>query len=84
MARGIPFACFQIFFTAPDRFLSAVDVQNGKTVWRNNNWKFRETVGISNDGEVVFARSMTDSVIAVRSRSQNFNPVWQADFKYTS
>jgi outer membrane protein assembly factor BamB/predicted phosphohydrolase len=83
-----PAACWpvgangKIFFAAPDRFLSAVDEQNGKAVWRNNDWKFRETVGISTDGEVVFARSMTDSVIAVSTGSQNFDPVWQADFKY--
>ena len=83
-----PAACWpvgadgKIFFAAPDRFLSAVDAQNGKTVWRNNDWKFRETIGLSGDGKMVFARSMTDSVVAVSTSSQNFDLVWQADFKY--
>lgn len=83
-----PAACWpvgaggKVFVAAPDRYLSAVDVQTGKTVWRNKDWKFRETVGLSTDGKVVFARSMTDSVIAVRTRSPKFDPVWQEDFDY--
>ncbi|UCF63719.1 MAG: PQQ-binding-like beta-propeller repeat protein [bacterium] len=83
-----PAACWpvgaygKVFIAAPDRFLSAVDVQTGKTIWRNNDWKFRETVGISNVGDVAYARSMTDSVIAISTHSRNFNLVWHENFKY--
>ena len=31
---------------------------------------------------MVFARSMTDSVVAVSTGSQHFELIWRADFKY--
>ena len=83
-----PAACWpvaaegKIFVAAPDRFLSVVDAQTGQTIWRNNDWKFRETVSMSADGKTVFARSMTDSVVAVKSSSEKFDLLWQADFGY--
>ena len=83
-----PAACWpvaangKVFVAAPDRYLSAIDATSGETIWRNNDWKFRETVGVSGDGKSVFARSMTDSVVAVNTKSAKFDLLWQGDFKY--
>jgi outer membrane protein assembly factor BamB/predicted phosphohydrolase len=83
-----PAACWpvaadgKIFVATPDRYLSAIRAGDGKTVWRDNHWKFRETVGISQDDQIVFGRSMTDSVVAYSADTNQPNVVWASDFKY--
>ena len=72
----------KIFIAAPDRNISAIDVRNGKTIWRNNNWKFRETIGISENGKYIFARSMTDSVVAFNATVTKPVVKWAEDFGY--
>jgi len=83
-----PAACWpvaaygRVFFAAPDRVVSAVDIRSGETVWRNGNWKFRETIGMSADGSRVYARSMTDSVVCFNASSPDGKIVWAEDFNY--
>jgi len=83
-----PAACWpvaangKIFIAAPDRNISAIDAQSGKTIWRNYNWKFRETIGISGDGKYIFARSMTDTVVAFQSSGSEAKVKWAEDFEY--
>ena len=83
-----PAACWPVaaagmaFITAPDRFLTAIDTKTGKTIWRNNRWKFRETIGLSGDGNTVYGRSMTDSVVAFQSQYTSPVTKWAEDFAY--
>ncbi len=83
-----PAACWpvgadgKIFIAAPDRYLTAIEILTGKTLWRNNQWKFRETVGISTNGNLVYGRSMTDSVIAFESKRSFPSVAWAGDFGY--
>lgn len=70
-----PAACYpvasagKIFIVAPDRFLSCIDAYSGKTLWRTNRYKVRESMGISTDGQTIFARSMQDTVFAIDPRA---------------
>jgi len=78
-----PVAAFgKIFIASPDRFIRAIDAENGQTIWQDNRWKFRETVGLSENGLLVFGRSMTDSVIAFDTRRSAAQVVWAANFFY--
>ena len=83
-----PAACWpvaahnKIYIAAPDRYVSAIDAETGETIWRNNHWKFRETIGISENGQYIFARSMTDSVVAFHSRSAESKVKWAQNFDY--
>ena len=83
-----PAACWpvvangKVFITAPDRFMSAIDAESGKTVWRTNVFKVRETLGISEDGTMVYGQCMWDTVFAVDTRSKDFDPLWVQNFKY--
>ena len=83
-----PAACWpvgadsKIFIAAPDRFITAIDAVSGKTVWRTDRWKFRETVGISTLGDLVFGRSMTDSVIAFKTTDLNPSVAWAENYNY--
>jgi len=83
-----PAACWpvaangKIFIAAPDRYVTAINAETGKTIWRNNLWKFRETIGASENGNYIFARSMTDSVVAFQSSGLKAKTKWAEDFEY--
>ena len=82
-----PAACWpvasegKIFIAAPDRYLTAIDAETGNTVWRSNRYQVRETVGISEDGSRIYARCMTDTVIAF-SASSSLSVLWATPCGY--
>jgi outer membrane protein assembly factor BamB len=53
-----------VYIVAPDRYLSAIDINTGKTLWRTNEATVRESIGISNDGKLVYGKTMQDTVVA--------------------
>jgi outer membrane protein assembly factor BamB/predicted phosphodiesterase len=65
-----PAACWpvaahgKVFIVAPDRFMTAIDAATGKTVWRSNRHQVREAIGLSADAQTVYARCMTDTLLA--------------------
>jgi outer membrane protein assembly factor BamB/predicted phosphodiesterase len=70
-----PAACWpvaahgKIFIAAPDRFMTTIDAATGKTVWRSNHHQVREAIGLSSDARTVYARCMTDTLLAFSSSS---------------
>ncbi len=77
-----PAACWpvaangKIFIVGPDRFMTAIDAQTGNTFWRSKRYQVRECVGISKDGERVYARCMTDTVVAFSTAAPTQTGVW--------
>jgi len=69
----------KVFITAPDRFWTALDVETGKVVWRTKQHEVRETVGLSEDGKVVFSRCMNDSVMAVDALADYPKLLWKTN-----
>ncbi len=55
----------KIFITAPDRYFTCLDAETGAVVWRTNQYKVRETVGISEDGKTVYSKCMWDTIVAL-------------------
>ena len=55
-----PAACWPVvsdgivFFAAPDRKLTAIDIESGNQLWRTGKYKVRETVGLSEDRSKTF------------------------------
>jgi len=66
----------EVFITAPDRYMSCINANTGKTLWRSNRFKVRETIGISEDKSVVFARTMWDTVFAIDPIFDSLVTVW--------
>ena len=64
-----PAACWPVvsngivFFAAPDRKLTAIDIETGNQLWRTGKYQVRETVGISEDGNNFFIRTMNDTIL---------------------
>ncbi len=80
-----PAACWAVanngivFFTAPDRTLNAIDISSGKTLWRTGKYQVRETIGISQDGNQIYVRTMNDSILALPSSRELQEPIWITD-----
>ncbi len=55
---------WSVYVVAPDRTISAIDAQNGATLWRNKETRVRESIGISNDGKWIYGKTMRDTVVA--------------------
>lgn len=55
----------KIFITAPDRYFTCLDAETGAEIWRTNQYKVRETVGLSHDSSMVYSKCMWDTVVAI-------------------
>lgn len=53
-----------VYVVAPDRFLSAINLETGTTLWRTKEATVRESIGISNDGKLIYGKTMQDTVAA--------------------
>jgi outer membrane protein assembly factor BamB len=77
-----PAACWPVvssgivFFAAPDRKLTAIDIETGNQLWRTGKYKVRETVGLSEDGEKLFIRTMNDTILALPVSNKLEEPLW--------
>lgn len=74
----------KIFIVAPDRFMTAIDISTGENIWRTNRFKVRETIGISENGEQIYIRTMNDSIYALSSKGTEPHIIWgtNAEFGY--
>ena len=74
----------KIFITAPDRYFTCLDAETGAEVWRTNQYKVRETVGLSEDGKTVYSKCMWDTVVAMDATTHEPITRWasHADFGY--
>lgn len=77
-----PAACWpvaangKVFIVAPDRYMTAIDAESGRTVWRSNQHLVREAIGISEDGNTVYTRCMTDTILAFSSKADKPERLW--------
>ncbi len=73
----------KLFIVAPDRHMSALRIKDGKQIWKKkweNDW-VRESMGISADKKMIFAKTMQGDVIGVpASVSENPDYTWKTNF----
>ena len=82
-AACIPVAAHgKVFVVAPDRFMTALDARTGAVVWRDNRHKVRESIGVSEDGEGIYARCFDDTVFRVKSAPDTFQEEWFVNAGY--
>src|SRR5436190_2230473 len=66
-----------IFIVAPDHYISAIDIETGQTLWRNNDATIRESVGISEDGKIIYGKTMQDTIVAYNASREKQNAAWK-------
>lgn len=69
----------KVFIVAPDRFMTALDRKTGKQLWRDNSHRYRESLGVSEDGSRIYAKTMDGELIAVSTEGEHFEELWITD-----
>jgi outer membrane protein assembly factor BamB len=59
--------------------MTAVDIQSGETVWRTFRSQVRETIGLSEDGERVYSKTMNDSSVCYSTLTDTPEQVWASN-----
>ncbi|MBO4961692.1 MAG: PQQ-binding-like beta-propeller repeat protein [Flavobacteriales bacterium] len=72
----------KVFIVAPDRHMTAINLADGKQLWRTNLHKVRESLCLSKDGERVYAKTMQDVFICVSATAKDYHLLWETDAKY--
>ncbi|WP_337873001.1 PQQ-binding-like beta-propeller repeat protein [Ignavibacterium sp.] len=71
-----------VFIVAPDRKMTAIEIETGKELWRTDKYHVRETIGISNGRETIFIRTMNDTILSLPCASELREPNWITDCKF--
>ena len=69
----------RVFIVAPDRYMTAIDIKTGIEIWRTNRHQVRESMGVSPDGSLVYAKLMNDTVIAVSTSGNSPRTIWEVN-----
>lgn len=70
----------RVFIVAPDRFMTALDLKTGKQIWRQkkDNLKVRESMGLSQDHKLVYAKTMDGELIGVSTTADSMQVDWKS------
>ena len=68
-----------VYIVAPDRYITAIDMITGTTLWRNNESTVRESIGISADGNFVYGKTMNDTIVAFATSREKQKAAWKMD-----
>ena len=55
----------RLYFVTPQRFLTILDIETGKTLLRTQKWKIRESMGKSQDGKWFYGKTMDGELVRV-------------------
>ncbi|WP_347053296.1 PQQ-binding-like beta-propeller repeat protein [Flavobacterium olei] len=53
----------RLYLVSPERFLTILDIETGKTLLRTSKWKVRESMGTSDDGKWFYAKTMNGELL---------------------
>ena len=73
-----------VFVVDPERAMTAIDLQTGRQLWRTKQSKVRESLGISHDGQRLYAKTMQDSIVCYAADARAPRELWacNAGFGY--
>lgn len=74
----------RVFIVAPDRVMTAIDLKTGQTIWREkkDEYRVRESMGISKDRKLVLAKTMDGELIGVPVTADKMDVNWKAEIKF--
>ena len=82
-----PAACYpvatggKIFIVAPDRYMTVFDAETGNVIWRKNDPdnKVRESMGLSKDSTLIYAKTMQGELIGVSTADTGMKISWKSN-----
>jgi len=66
-----------VYIVAPDRYITAIDINTGQALWRNNDATVRESIGISADGKWIYGKTMQDTIVAYKAAREKQTAAWK-------
>lgn len=69
----------KVFITDPQRAMTAIDIRTGNAVWRTFQSMVRETIGLSEDGERVYSKTMNDSIVCYSTLGDQPRQLWASN-----
>ena len=67
------------FITDPQRAMTAIDIETGNTVWRTFQSMVRETIGLSEDKERIYSKTMNDSIVCYSTKGDQPHKLWASN-----
>ncbi|MDX9883012.1 MAG: PQQ-binding-like beta-propeller repeat protein [Prolixibacteraceae bacterium] len=68
----------KVFMVAPDRRMTALDAKTGCEIWDSGDYSCRESIGISDDGSLVYIKNMQEgNVNAIFTASKKQEIAWE-------
>lgn len=79
-----PAACYpvaangRIFIVAPDRYMTALNAQTGKVIWRKQmpGTRVRESMGLSRDKSLVYVKTMDGQLKGISTSADSMEIKW--------
>ena len=72
----------KVFITDPQRAMTAIDIHTGNTVWRTFQSMVRETIGLSEDGERIYSKTMNDSIVCYAAQVDTPRELWATNIGF--
>ncbi|NLO72371.1 MAG: PQQ-binding-like beta-propeller repeat protein [Porphyromonadaceae bacterium] len=72
----------KVFVVNPEPAMTAIDLETGKTIWRTKQSMVRESIGISEDGSRIYAKTMRDSVVCYSTVENTPVKIWSSNVGY--
>lgn len=69
----------KVFITDPQRAMTAIDLKTGNTVWRTFQSMVRETIGLSEDHERIYSKTMNDSIVCYSTQGDTPKELWASN-----
>ena len=71
----------RVFVVAPDRKMACLDASDGTLLWHSDleGQTVRESMGLSSDSSLVYAKTMDGNLIGVRADGSEEKASWRAD-----
>lgn len=73
----------RVFIVAPDRYMTALDAQTGKVIWRKQmeGIKVRESMGLSTDGSLVYVKTMDGELLGISTTANEMEITWRSELQ---
>lgn len=69
----------KVFITDPQRAMTAIEIETGNTVWRTFQSMVRETIGLSEDGERIYSKTMNDIIVCYSTKGSHPHELWASN-----
>jgi outer membrane protein assembly factor BamB len=73
----------RIFIVAPDRYMTALDENTGKVIWRKQmeDVRVRESIGLSADKALVYIKTMDGQLYGVSTKADSMQIAWKSELQ---